>query len=81
MEVGSKEDKEKEENICAGEARLKLSGTQGKRKYDALHLFKIVAILWHCCHYPFEMSHCIRIDSLEENNILMSRIEIKEYRD
>lgn len=56
MEVGSKEEKEKEEGICAGEPRLRLSGSHSRRKYDALYLFKAIAVVWHCFHYPFKTS-------------------------
>lgn len=44
MEVGSKKEKEKEEDICAGKPRLKLSGGQGKRQYNALYLFKVIVV-------------------------------------
>lgn len=48
-----------------------------KAKYDALYLFKVIAIMWHGCHYPFKMSCGVRIDSPQKNNILLSRIEMK----
>lgn len=55
MEDGNKEEKEKEEDICAGKPRLKLSGSQGKRKYGAFCLLKAIAIVWHLFHYPFKI--------------------------
>lgn len=57
MEVGSKEEKEKEEgSYLCWTPKLKLSGSYSKRKYDALYLFKAIAVMWHCFHYPFKMS-------------------------
>lgn len=52
MEVRSKEGKEKED----GKWRLKLSGSQSKRKWDVFCLLKAIAVVGHCCHYPFKMS-------------------------
>lgn len=77
MEVGNKEEKKKEEDTCAGKAKLKLRESQGKRKLNALCLFTAIAIMGHCCHYPLKMSSWIRIESLEKNNMLMSKREIK----
>lgn len=77
MEVGNKEEKKKEEDTCAGKAKLKLRGSQGKRKLNALCLSTAIAIMGHCCHYPLKMSSWIRIESLEKNNMLMSKREIK----
>lgn len=56
MEVGNKEEKKKEEDTCAGKAKLKLRESQGKRKLNALCLFTAIAIMGHCCHYPLKMS-------------------------
>lgn len=77
MEVGNKEEKKKEEDILAGKAKLKLRGSQGKRKLNALYLFTAIAVMGHCCHYPLKMSSWVRIESLEKNNMLMSKREIK----
>lgn len=55
MEVGNKEEKKKENDILAGKAKLKLRGSQGKRKLNALYLFTAIAVMGHCCHYPLKM--------------------------
>lgn len=44
MEVGSKEEKEKDEHICSGKPRLQSSGSQGKRKYIS-YLFEAIAVI------------------------------------
>ena len=56
MEVGNKEEKKKEEDMCAGKAKLKLRGSQGKRKLNAFYRPTAIAVTGHCCPYPLKMS-------------------------
>ena len=56
MEVGNKEEKKKEEDICAGKAKLNLRGSQGKRKLNAFYRPTAIAVTGHCCPYPLKMS-------------------------